>query len=279
MATKLVLLGTAGGPAPKRSRAAPANAVLIDGAVYIVDCGNGVARQAALAALDLRSLRAIFVTHHHSDHNVDAGTLLQLAWTAGLERPVQVFGPPPLARMMDDFQRFAEADVRTRLADEGRPDFKSLLGVAEIGFAGPVFRDERVSVRAAVVEHPPMAPSLAFRFDSADRSIVFSGDTVPCEALIELAKDADVLVHEVMHAGALAEILARLRNAERLREHLLASHTRLEDVGNVARRAGVRTLVLNHFVPSEGVSDRVWHDGAAAGFAGEIVVGSDLMEL
>jgi ribonuclease BN (tRNA processing enzyme) len=279
MATKLVLLGTAGGPAPKRSRAAPANAVVIDGAVYIVDCGNGVARQAALAALDLRALRAIFVTHHHSDHNVDAGTLLQLAWTAGLDRSVQIFGPPPLARMMEDFQRFADVDVRTRVADEGRPDFKSLLSVAEIGFAGSVFRDERVSVRAAVVEHPPMAPSLAFRFDSVDRSIVFSGDTAPCEALIELAKDADVLVHEVMHAGALAEILTRLRNAEGLREHLLASHTRLEDVGNVARRAGVRMLVLNHFVPSEGVSDHVWRDGAAAGFAGEIVVGSDLMEL
>ena len=279
MAVKLVLLGTAGGPAPKRSRAAPANAVVVDGALYVVDCGNGVGRQIALAGIDIRMLRAVLLTHHHSDHNVDVGTLLQLAWTAGLDRTVEVLGPPPLARMMGDFRRYAEVDVRIRIDDEGRPDFASLLRVAEIDAAGQVFRDERVTVRAAVVYHPPIAPSLAFRFDTRDRSVVFSGDTAPCDALVDLAKGADVLVHEVMHAAALDEILTRLKNAGRLREHLLASHTRLEDVGTVAHRAGVRTLVLNHFVPSEGVSDEVWRDGAARGFAGEIVVGRDLMEL
>jgi len=279
MPTAVVLLGTAGGPAPKRSRAAPANAVVVDGVLYIVDCGNGVAGQIARAGLDVRALRAVFLTHHHSDHNVDAGTLLQLAWSAGLDRPVDVIGPPPLLRMMDAFSRFAETDVRIRESDEGRPAFAPLYRVAEIARSGEIYRDERVVVRAAVVEHPPVAPSFAFRFDAADRSIVFSGDTAPCDALVELAKGADVLVHEVMHEVAIGEILKRLANATRLREHLAASHTRLEDVGTVARRAGVRTLVLNHFVPSEGVADETWRDGAAHSFAGEIIVGSDLMHV
>lgn len=276
---KAILLGTAGGPAPKRTRSAPANAIVIDGDVYIVDCGNGVARQAALAGLDLRRLRAVFLTHHHSDHNVDAGTLLQLAWTAGLDRPVQVFGPPPLRAMMDAFLRFADVDVRTRIDDEGRPDFASLLEIVEISAGGTVLHDERVTVRAAVVEHPPLKPSFALRFQAPKRSIVFSGDTAPCDALVDLARGADVLVHEVMHGEAIGEILARLSNASRLREHLMASHTLLEDVGTVARRAGVKTLVLTHFVPSEGIADDVWRAGAARHFPGEIIVGSDLLLL
>lgn len=276
---KAILLGTAGGPAPKRTRSAPANAIVVDGDVYIVDCGNGVARQAAQAGLDLRRLRAVFLTHHHSDHNVDAGTLLQLAWAAGLDRPVRIFGPPPLRVMMDAFLRFADVDVRTRIEDEGRPDFNSLLDVVEIDRGGTVLQGDLLTVRAAVVEHPPLKPSFALRFDAQERSIVFSGDTAPCEALVELARGAHVLVHEVMHGGAIGEIIARLSNASRLREHLTASHTLLDDVGTVAARAGVRTLVLTHFVPSEGIADEVWRAGAARGFPGEIVVGSDLLEL
>ena len=279
MAVKLVLLGTAGGPAPKRTRSAPANAIVVDDALYIVDCGNGVARQAALAGLDLRSLRAVFVTHHHSDHNVDAGALLQLAWTAGLERKVEMIGPPPLREMLRSFRRYADVDIRTREADEGRPRFDALFDVREIEEGGVVFASEDVKVTAAVVQHPPLRPSFALRFDVPGRAIVFSGDTAPCDALVELARGADVLVHEVMHEGAIGEILKRLSNATRLREHLLASHTVLEDVGGIARRAGVRTLVLNHFVPSEGISDDIWRAGAARGFPGEIIVGSDLMVL
>ena len=260
-------------------RSAPANAIVVDGDVYVIDCGNGVARQAALAGLDLRRLRAVFLTHHHSDHNVDAGTLLQLAWTAGLDRPVQIFGPPPLRAMMDAFLSFAEVDVRTRIADEGRPDFASLLQIVEIDAGGTVLQNERVTVRAALVEHPPLKPAFALRFETPKRSIVFSGDTAPCDALVDLARGADVLVHEVMHGEAIGEIIARLSNASRLREHLMASHTLLEDVGAVAGRAGVKTLVLTHFVPSEGIADQVWRAGAARRFQGEIIVGSDLLWL
>lgn len=279
MSAKVVLLGTAGGPAPKRTRSAPASAVVVDDALYIVDCGSGVARQAALAGLDLRSLRAVFVTHHHSDHNVDAGTLLQLAWTAGLDRRVEVIGPPPLRDMMEAFRRYADVDIRTREEDEGRPRFDDLVEVREIEEGGVVFDAQGARVTAAVVQHPPLRPSFALRFDVPGRAIVFSGDTAPCDALVDLARDADVLVHEVMHEGKIGEILSRLSNATRLREHLMASHTVLEDVGGIAQRAGVRTLVLNHFVPSEGISDDVWRSGAARGFPGEIIVGSDLMVL
>ena len=279
MATRLVLLGTGGGPTPKVTRSAPAQALVVDGVTYVVDCGNGVARQMARALLPFRSLRAVFVTHHHSDHNADFGNLFLLLWAGGLDQPVDAFGPPPLQAMTTQFLALNAYDIATRIADEGRPPLAPLVRAHDVDAPGEVYADARVRVRCALVQHPPVVPAFAFRFDTNDRSIVFSGDTAPCESLIELARDADVLVHEVMHEPSLDVICARLPNATRLRQHLLDSHTTQEQVGTIAREARVRTLVLTHFVPADTVAPQAWREAAARHFDGEIVVGEDLMEL
>jgi ribonuclease BN (tRNA processing enzyme) len=278
-ASRLVLLGTGGGPTPKVTRSAPAFAVAVDGVTYIVDCGNGVARQMAKASLPFRSLRAVFITHHHSDHNADYGNLFLLLWAAGLGAAVDAYGPPPLARMTEQYLALNAYDIATRIADEGRPPLAPLIRAHDIAVAGEVYRDERVRVTCALVQHPPVVPSFAFRFDMTDRSIVFSGDTAPCDTLVELAQGADVLVHEVMYEPALDAICARLDNATRLRQHLLDSHTTADQVGVVAREAKVKCLVLSHFVPAESVADELWREAAARNFDGEIVLGTDLMEL
>ena len=277
--SRLVLLGTGGGPMPKATRSAPAYAVVVDGMTYIVDCGNGVARQMAKAGLGFRTLRAVFVTHHHSDHNADYGNLFLLLWTGGLDAPVDAFGPPPLLRMTEQFLTLNACDIATRIADEGRPPLAPLIRAHHIDAAGEAYRDDLVRVRCALVKHPPVVPAFAFRFDTPDRSIVFSGDTAPCESLVELARGADVLVHEVLYEPALDAICGKLANATRLRQHLLNSHTTHEQVGIVAREAGVKRLVLSHFVPADSVADDVWREGAARNFDGEIVLGHDLMEL
>lgn len=279
--SRLILLGTAGGPTPKALRAAPASAVVVGDAVYVVDCGNGVARQLALAGINLGALRYVFVTHHHSDHNADLGNLLLLAWSGPLDRPVDCWGPPPLARMREDFLRLNDFDIQTRTHDEGRPPLADLYRAHEIDDTGPVVDDGVVKVRAARVMHPPIADAYAYRFDCPDRSIVFSGDTAPSESLAELARGADVLVHEVMYLPALEKLIASESNASRLREHLLASHTTTEQVGRIATQAGVKTLVLNHFVPGgdPALTDDVWRAAVAAHFRGELVIGRDLLEL
>lgn len=279
--SRLILLGTAGGPTPKALRAAPASAVVVGDDLYVVDCGNGVARQLALAGIDLGALRHVFLTHHHSDHNADLGNLLLLAWSGPLDHPVDCWGPPPLARMREDFLRLNDFDIQTRIHDEGRPPLAGLYRAHEIDNAGPVVVDGAVKVRAARVKHPPIADAYAYRFDCPDRSIVFSGDTAPSESLVELARGADVLVHEVMYLPALEKLIASESNASRLREHLLASHTTAEQVGRIATEAGVKTLVLNHFVPGgdPALTDAIWRDAVAPHFKGEIVVGRDLMEL
>jgi ribonuclease BN (tRNA processing enzyme) len=279
--SRLILLGTAGGPTPKPNRAAPAQAIVVGDTSYIIDCGNGVARQMILAGLRLGSIRSVFLTHHHSDHNADYGNLLLLAWAADLNHRVETFGPPPLVAMTRQFLDLNAVDIRTRIADEGRPPLAPLIAPHEVTGGGVVFEDSNVRVTAALVDHPAITTALAYRFDCADRSIVISGDTRPSPALIELARGADVLVHEVMHLPALDALIATEPNAATLREHLLASHTTTEQVGQVATQAGVKTLVLSHFVPGgfPFLEDSVWYDAVRPHFAGHLVVGRDLMEL
>lgn len=277
---RVVLLGTGGGPTPKKAAAATAHAVVIDDALYVVDCGNGVGRQLALANIPLLSLRHIFITHHHSDHNADYGNLLSLAWATGLGNRVDTWGPPPLANMTDLFLQMNAADIDVRIKDEGRPPLGPLVHPHEIKAGGLVMSDARVKVTAALVEHPLVSPAFAFRFDGPDRSVVFSGDTTKSDRLIALARGADVLVHEAMWLPGIDRIVAREPNATTLRKHLLESHTVAEDCGRVAEAAGVKTLVLSHFVPGDGsIPDEEWRTAAKQHFRGEVIVGHDLMEI
>lgn len=277
--SRLILLGTAGGPTPKPNRAAPAQVIVVDGAAYVIDCGNGVARQLVLAGVPLRSLRAVFVTHMHSDHMADLGNLQWLAWADNLTTQVDSYGPPPLKEMIEQFLEMNRVDIETRIADEGRPRLDRLLRGHDIKAAGPVLDDGRVRVTAALVNHPPMEPSLAYRFDCPDRSIVISGDTTASPALISLAKGADVLVHEIMLESAIDGLVRNAPDARTLKQHLLASHSTGEQVGRTATAAGVKTLVLSHFVPGGApfIADDVWRAAVRPYFAGEIVVGRDLL--
>lgn len=279
--TRLVFLGTAGGPRPKRDALAPAQVILVGDIPYVIDCGNGVARQLFLAGVPLTALRHVFVTHHHSDHNADYGTLLLLAWGSGLKTRVDTWGPPPLAEMTRLFFEMNAYDIKTRISDEGRVPLEPLIHAHELTAGGPVMQDENVKVTSALVVHPEVSPALAYRFDTADRSIVISGDTARSDNLAKLARGADVLVHEAIYLPAVDRIVAGVPNASRLKKHLIDSHTAVEDCGRIAEAAGVKTLVLSHRVPSDDplVTDEMWLDAARAHFRGRIVIAKDLMEI
>ena len=279
--TRLIILASGGGPRPRKNRGSTAHAVIVDGVLYVVDCGNGVARQLAEAGVPLPSLRHVFVTHHHSDHNADYGNLLLLSWASGLRTRVDAWGPPPLEKMTRLFFEMNAYDIDTRIADEGRVPLVPLVHVHELTQAGAVMQDERVKVTAALVDHPPVVPAFAFRFDGPDRAIVFSGDTNKSDNLIRLATGADVLVHETLWVPAVDRLVARVPNAATLKKHIIDSHTAVEDVGRVAAAAGVKTLVLSHLVPADdpGITDDMWIAAARAHFKGEIVVARDGLEL
>jgi ribonuclease BN (tRNA processing enzyme) len=277
---QLVLLGTGGGPTPKALRAAPAMALMIGGQLHIIDAGNGVARQAALAGLPLKNLAHVWITHLHNDHVADAFTLPWLAWSGALTTPVTVHGPKGMKQMARDWLRFARVDIETRMADEGRPDLRKMISVAEVQ-PGVQLEAGGLKVTAARVEHPPLVDSFAYRFDWAGKSVVWSGDTRPCQALIDLARGADFLVQEVMYLPAMERLIASESNAPTLRAHLLASHTLAEQAGEIAAAAGVKTLVLSHFVPGgdASVTDDMWQAAAAKTFGGRIIVGRDLLRM
>ena len=131
-----------------------------------------------LAGIDLKQLRHIFITHHHSDHDIDLGPLLQLSWLSGRTTTIDCWGPPPMSRMISDYLQYEAYDIAVRQSDEGRPPFGPLNRGHDVQGAGPVMEDEQVRVTAAKVFHPPINLSLAYRFDARDRSIVISGDTL-----------------------------------------------------------------------------------------------------
>lgn len=279
--TRLVFLGTAGGPRPKTVASAPAQVLVINGTPYVVDCGDGVARQLALAGIALPTLRHVFITHHHSDHNADYGNLLLLAWGSGLKSRVDTWGPPPLEKMTRLFLEMNASDIDVRMADEGRIPLAPLIHVHELTREGPVMQDENVRVTAALVKHPLVVPAFAFRFDAADRSIVISGDTTRSENLVQLARGADILVHEALFVPAVDRLVAGDPNTSTLKKHLLDSHTAIEDCGRVAEAAGVKTLVISHRVPVDdpAITDQMWIDAARQHFRGPVIIAKDLMEI
>ena len=275
------------------------------------------------------NVRALFLTHLHSDHVVDYANLLLFGLFQGLDRrssPFKVFGPGRRGQMAPVFslpgtpapivpiinpdnptpgtkdmtgylyQAFA-TDLNDRMRDNGKPNLEAVVEVHDIdippiaGFKSPnetpsppmepfkIFEDDRVRVSATLVEHAPVWPAFAYRFDTDDGSIVFSGDTGRSENLIKLARGADVLVHEVIVTSFIHRLFPTPRSAadEGLMQHLLVAHTQVEEVGAVAEAAGVKKLVLSHIVPGNATREQLLPAGK--GFSGELVIGRDLMQI
>ena len=330
----LVLLGTAGGSAtfpvdgsPGVARNGIASALVVGGRVHLVDAGQGVARQLTFADIGrhgptgaLHALRAIYLTHLHSDHTMDLANLVHCGYLQGWpqDAPVEIWGPGPrgslpgvptpgnpvvcpsdpapgtrtfVSHLLEAFA----ADLNDRILAAHRRNPFTLLSAHDVlppvdvdltlGTSPPVepwliTEDETVRVTATLVDHGAMYPCLAYRFDTADGSVVFSGDTVPSENLVRLSLGADVLVHEVIDAlyGAWQFGPGPMTPAqERAVATVLGKHTSTDAVGAVAQAAGVGTLVLTHLVPASVTTER-WEQ-AVSGFDGRVVVGEDLLEI
>jgi ribonuclease BN (tRNA processing enzyme) len=278
---RLVLLGTRGGPRVTGFRPTPsANLIVWNNVPYVVDTGYGVTVKLVEAKFPLPALRYTFITHHHSDHNAEFGLLVYNAWATGLNTDVDAFGPAGMKQLAQGFWDAYKFDIETRMEDEGRPDLRKLVTAHEYT-EGPVMAAGDAKVTALRNLHPPIKESFALKFEFPGKTIVFSGDTAYFPPLAAFAKGADILVHEVMYAPALQELVRRNPNASTLMAHLKASHTLTDDVGRIATDAGVKTLVLSHFVPADatGMTPDKWADAVRPTFKGDLVVAHDLMEI
>ena len=278
----VALLGTKGGPAIRPGSTMPTSSLLcLDGHKIVVDCGLGVTCGLADQGMRLTDLSLIFITHLHSDHYLDLGPLLHTAWTAGLKSRVRVFGPADLSAYWSHFLQSMRYDIETRMADEGRPDLGELVEIVPVtdGFS---FEEMGLRVTLHRVSHPPVVDAFAYKFEAAGRSIVISGDTCFQPTLSNFAGGADLLIHEAMLAEGVDRLVARVGNGDdRLRRHLHASHTRVEDAGRIAAMAGVRALALNHLVPVDDpdISDEDWIMAARVTWDGPLFLGKDGMRI
>ena len=279
--TRIVFLGTKGGPRIGLNAANPANLVIVNDTPFVIDCGAGVSHQLIAAGVPIPSVKYIFISHHHSDHNLEYGNLVYNAWAAGLSTPIHSFGPKGIEEMTRTYWELNKFDVETRIADEGRPDPRPLLIAKDITDDGVVLQTPDVKVTAFRTPHPPIVDNFAYKFETPDGTIVFSSDTAYNPKLAEFAKGADVLVHEALYLPAVDRLVIKTKNGATLKKHLLDSHTTTEDVGRIAAQAGVKVLVLSHFVPGDDpeVTDDDWTRDVKKNFSGRIIVAKDLMQL
>jgi ribonuclease BN (tRNA processing enzyme) len=278
--TKIVFLGTKGGPRVGVGPSNPANLVMVNDTPFVIDCGMGVSHQLVSAGVPLESVKYIFISHHHSDHNLEYGNLVYNAWATGLSTPIHSFGPKGIEAMTQTYWDLNKFDVETRIEDEGRPDPRKLLIAKDIDEDGVVLQTADVKVTAFRTPHPPITDNFAYKFETPDGTIVFSSDTAYNPKLAEFAKGADVLVHEAIYLPWVDRLVTRVKNGATLKKHLLESHTSAEDVGRIADAAQVKVLVMSHLVPGEpDVTDDNWSSEARKHFKGRLIVARDLMEL
>ena len=279
---KVVLLGTKGGPRMEKGLSwSTCSVIEVEGHPYIVDCGLGVTRQFVEAGYSLSQVDNIFITHHHSDHNLEFGPLVHTLWTSGTSYHVNVYGPKGTQNLLDGFLKSLEIDINVRIEDEKQRDLASIIKVSEIS-EGLVMEDERVKVTALKVVHGLLENCFAFKFETKDKKVVFSGDTIYFPPLIEFSKDADLLVHEVMLERGINVLAERLKKVKpNLIDHLMISHTTAEDAAKLAKEANVKHMVFNHYVPHipKEFPNSEFVDAAKRVWGGKITAGYDLCEI
>lgn len=243
--TQLVLLGT-GTPNADPDRSGPALAIVVNGQAYLVDCGPGVVRRAAGArragidALAPAKLTHVFITHLHSDHTLGYPDLVFSPWVLGRKSPLEAYGPSGLAKMTASLVDAYDEDIRMRvdgLEPANTTGYK--VNVHEIE-PGMIYEDDNVRVTAFAVQHGSWQQAFGYRFETADRTIVVSGDTAPSANLVLNAIGCDVLVHEVYSQAGFEKIPPQWQ-----RYHA-SFHTSTTELARIAQKVRPKLLILTH---------------------------------
>jgi len=268
-----VILGS-GVPFPDPERAGASTLVRTSAGDLLFDCGRAVLMRAAAVGASAAALRAVFLTHLHSDHITDFNDVITTRWIMSLQpNPLPVVGPSGTATLVEATEAMLEPDIRYRITHHDDLTWPPSAEVTECEH-GTVLADGVVTVTAAPTDHAPVRPTVGYRVDDGNASVVIAGDTVPCTGLDELCAGADMLVHTVIRRDLLEPL-----NVPRLND-VFDYHSTVEDAAQTAARGGVGTLVLTHLVPApRPEAEQEWSDRARAHFDGTVVVARDLVTL
>jgi ribonuclease BN (tRNA processing enzyme) len=292
--TRLITLGTTAGPPPRAHRAQSSNLMIVNGALYVIDAGDGVARRIAKAGINVRDVGTIFITHHHDDHTAGLGTLMSTAWDNQRTKPINVYGPPRTENLVKAAVQYFSISAEIRIADGGRTiPIDQLFFGHDVG-TGVIYQDSNVKVTAIENTHfdfhrGPAAgkhKSYSYRFDTPDRVIVFTGDTGPNDALTELARGAHLLVSEANSVEERMQLLIKAGQWQamtsdeqvRIKRQMAEGHLSPDDVGKMAARAGVKTVVLTHLTAKPDDDYTAWANDVKKHFTGQVLIAKDLME-
>ena len=289
---QFVVLGTASGPNSEAARAQPANALVAGGQVYLVDAGDGAVGQLAKAGFRLPAVRGVFLSHLHFDHTGGMLAVLGLRMQLEVRGPLRVFGPPGTRALVDGLLAASAPAMRAGYGIAGQ-SWTAAVDVVELR-DGATIAVDAFKVTAAVNSHfsrpegdasEPDGVSLSYRFDLPDRAIVYTGDTGPSPRVVALARDADLLVSEMLDADA---VLATMRPAGAATSsaqaptgfewHLRAHHMTPWQVGELAAAAKVRRLVITHFAPNvtSPEQEQRYRDAIRMRFPGDVAIAHDL---
>ena len=275
---RVVLLGT-GGPRPDPRRHGPALAVEIGERWLLFDCGRGVVLQMVRAGIPLARVNPVFITHHHFDHISDLADVILASWLQGRKETLRVFGPAGTCDIVEALVRRVYAkDIRFR--SEGEPAIGGWrpveardvgVGLVHAGRSWKVWAEHVVHGQGLGIPDFEWI-TLGYRVEGEGKVVAISGDTISCEGLDRLARGADVLVQCCYLAAA--EVTDA--HTERLCRFLFTSSA---EVGKIAARAGVRTLVLTHLRAKPDAMLRALEAEVRQDFPGRVIVGEDLTEV
>ena len=271
--TQVILLGT-GTPYPDPSASGPATAVVVNGRVFLFDAGSGVMRRLKAANLPINGPEALFITHLHSDHTLGYADLILTSWVMRRRAPFPVYGPRGLRRMNRLLLAAYSEDINIRtngLEHEVAGGYR--VHVHEI-LTGVVYEKDGVRVTAIAVDHGAWQKSFGYRIDTADRSIVISGDTRPSEALVKAARGVDILIHEVYPASRLAP--EDRPGGKDWPRYCREYHTSDVELGGLAARIQPKLLILDHIVRMGAGDQELLAGVRAGGYSGRAVIGKDL---
>ena len=267
---QVVILGS-GSPIPAPDRAGPSTLVRTSIGDLLFDAGRGVSMRAAGALSSAVAFRAVFLTHLHSDHVTDLNDLITTRWAMSLApSPLTVVGPVGTVGLVAATEAMLETDIGYRLAHHADLTWRPATVATDVT-DGVVFEQGDVRVTAGPTDHAPVHPTVGYRIDDDDASVVIAGDTVPCDGLDRLCDGADVLVHTVIRRDQIEALgLPRLLD-------VLDYHSSVPDAARTAARTGVGTLVLTHMVPPvQPGAEHEWIEQAQAEFGGTVVLSDDL---
>jgi ribonuclease Z len=268
-----IILGS-GSPLPDPLRAGPSTLVRTSVGDFLFDCGRGVLMRAAAAGSGAGAFRAVLLTHLHSDHVTDLNDIFTSRWITSFQpNPLPVYGPPGTGALLEAIEAMLAPDIGYRLAHHDDLTWPPAAAVTEVE-VGVIFEEAAVRTTAAATEHAPVRPTVGYRVDDGEQSVVIAGDTVPCSGLQSLSRNADVLVHTVVRRDLIEQFgLARLTD-------VLDYHSSVAEAAQTAARGDVGMLLLTHLVPAPAPgTEAEWVQQAQEHFGGRVVLGTDLLTI